>query len=253
MTTTTDGAPSYHEIADKLRRQITSGALPPGADVPSQAELAAQYGVGLGTARLALNALVTEGLITSGRGRGRQVRDRRTLYVYASRSESMERRADATSDAWMTDVREQGLEPAQDIRVELVKAGPEIGRVLELDPGALVAVRRRIRTVNGRPDNLNDTYYDHALALEIPEILSPDDVTQGIVALMRERGYTQVRYMHELRWRPPTPDEAKRLDLPPGVAVLVQMNTGYTKDRPVKTTVTTWPGDSHVMIYELPA
>lgn len=250
---TANGASSYHEVADMLRERITSGELPPGADVPSQAELAGQYGVGQGAARMALSALVTEGLITAGRGRGRQVRDRRPLYVYATRSESMERRADATSDAWMTDIREQGREPGQDIRVELVKAGPEIGRTLEIDPGALVAVRRRIRTVDGRPDNLNDTYYDHALALEIPEILSPDDVTQGIVALMRERGYVQVRYTHELRWRPPTPDEAQRLELPPGVAVLVQMNTGYTKDRPVKTTVTTWPGDSHVMIYELPA
>jgi GntR family transcriptional regulator len=253
MKTATNGAPSYHAIADALRQQITSGELPPGADVPSQTELAAEYGVGAGTARLALNALVTEGLISSGRGRGRQVRDRRTLHVYATRSESMARRADASSDAWMTDVREQGLEPAQEIKVELVKADPEIARVLELDPGALVVVRRRIRTVDGRPDNLNDTYYDHSLALEIPEILNPDDVTQGIVALMRGRGYPQVRYTHELRWRPPTPDEAKRLELPPGVAVLVQMNTGYTAERPVKTTITTWPGDSHVLIYELPA
>jgi GntR family transcriptional regulator len=250
---TTNAAPSYHEVADALRQQIATGELQPGADVPSQTELAAKYGIGAGTARLALNALVTEGLITAGRGRGRQVRDRRILHVYATQSESMARRADATSDAWMTDVREQGLEPAQEIKVEILKASPEIARVLELEPGALVVVRRRLRTVNGRPDNLNDTYYDYAFAREFPEILDPADVTQGIVALMAARGHRQVRYTHELRWRPPTPEEAKQLELPPGVAVLIQMNTGYTTERPVKTTVTTWPGDSHVLIYELPA
>jgi GntR family transcriptional regulator len=250
-------APSYHEVAAMLRARITSGDLPPGADVPSQADLAAEYGITPGKARMALNLLTTEGLVTAGQGRSRRVRDRRILYHYAAQSESIRRRAGAPADAWMTDVREQGFEPGYLRRqhtVEIVKADETIARALELKPGDLVVVRRRIRTVDGRPDNLNDTYYDHELALQFPEILSPDDVPQGIVALMNERGYTQVRYRHELRWRPPTPEEADRLDIPPhGVSVLVQMNTGYTEERPVKTTVTTWPGDSHVLIYEIDA
>jgi GntR family transcriptional regulator len=252
MTTASD-VPSFEQLADVLRQQIASGELAPGAAVPSQTELAATYGVGVGTARNALGELVSEGLITGGRGRGRIVRERRILTVYATRSESMARRADATSDAWMTDVREQGLDPAQDIKVEIIRAGADIARVLELEPDALVVVRRRLRTVSGRADNLNDTFYPMDLAQEMPELMNPADITQGGVAFMRERGYVQVRYVHELTWRPPTPDEVARLELRKGVSVLIQRNTGYTAERPVKCTETTWPGDSHMIVYELSA
>jgi GntR family transcriptional regulator len=257
MGSMTDETLSFDEVADQLRARITGGELARGALVPSQSQLMAQYGVGPSTARTALQRLTAEGLITSGAGKPRRVRDRRVLYHYASKSEAMARREDAPADAWMTDVREQGFEPGYLTprhRVELIEADENVARLLELEPRSLVVVRRRVRTVDGRPDNINDTFYDHGLALQFPEILSPADVPQGIVALMASRGYKQVRYRHELHWRPPTPDEAQALELPAdGVSVLVQYNTGYTAERPVKVTITTWPGDSHALIYDLQA
>jgi GntR family transcriptional regulator len=255
--TSPDG--TYHDVAARLREQITSGELPPGAPVPSVRALARDYGTTEGRARQALDKLTNEGLITSGTGKTRFVRDRTILYHYASQAESKRRRVGAPADAWMTDVKEQGMQPGYlwpSHRVEMVEATDDIARLLNLSPGDLVVVRRRIRTVNGRPDNINDTYYDHTIALQFPEILSPHDVPTGVVALMASRGYVQVGYRHELRWRPPTPEEAAALELPPGVAVLVQMHAGYTdedKRHPVKVTVTTWPGDSHVLIYEVEA
>jgi GntR family transcriptional regulator len=252
----TDGeALDYRAVADVLRIRITSGELSRGALVPSQRQLAEQHGVGLGTARMALELLVSEGLVTAGAGKARRVRDRRVLYHYASKPEAMARREDAPADAWMTEVKEQGFTPGyltRQPRVEILEADEDIARLLEIDLGALVVIRRRIRTVDGRPDNINDTYYDHQLALQFPEILSPADIPQGIVALMASRGYKQIRYWHELRWRPPSPAEAQALELPAaGVAVLVQFNVGYTPERPVEVTVTTWPGDSHVLVYDL--
>jgi hypothetical protein len=75
-----------------------------------------------------------------------------------------------------------GFEPGyltRQHRVEIVEADEDIARLLEIGSGALIVVRRRIRTVDGRPDNINDTYCDHQLALQFPEILSPADVPQG--------------------------------------------------------------------------
>lgn len=251
--TETRAAASYHDIADALRHDIASGALAPGAPVPSQAEVGRRFGVSAGTARLALDELVNEGLITGGRGRGRRVRDRSPLVVYASRTESAERRTAAASDAWVTDVEEQGRKPDQKITVEIVQASADVARWLEVDEGQVVAVRRRARTIDGEPDNLCDSYYPMDLAQQVPEILNPADVSRGVIQLMRERGYEQVRYVDELRWRPATPEESAALNIPRGVAVLVQTRIGYSTERPVRATVITWPGDSHVMLYELPA
>jgi GntR family transcriptional regulator len=256
MTSGNAAEMSYKDVAEWLRAKIDAGDLARGAQVPSQAEVARDLGVSVGKARQALDELTRQGLISGGQGRPRFVRDRRVLEHYASRSESMARRKDAPADAWFTDVKEQGYEPGYQRplhRVEIVEASEDIARLLDLEPGAPVVVRRRVRTVDSRPDNLNDTYYDHRMAETFPEIISPKDVPQGIVALMASRGYEQVRYRHELRWRPPTPDEAAALEIPAGVSVLIQMNTGYTKEGPVKVTVTTWPGDSHVLIYEVDA
>jgi len=251
--TETRAAASYHDIADALRHDIASGALAPGAPVPSQAEVGKQFGVSAGTARLALDELVNEGLITGGRGRGRRVRDRSPLVVYASRTESAKRRTAAASDAWVTDVEEQGRKPDQKITVEIVQASADVARWLGVDEGQVVAVRRRTRTIDGEPDNLCDSYYPMDVAQQVPEILNPADVSRGVIQLMREHGYEQVRYVDELRWRPATPEESAALNIPRGVAVLVQTRVGYSAERPVRATVITWPGDSHVMVYELPA
>lgn len=243
----------YRGIAAEIRRLITSGELHPGDPLPSETQLAGQYGVSRATARLALTQISNEGLATAGAGRIRRVRDTTPLVVYASRSESIERRIAAGVDAWVSDVKEQGHVPAQEISVEVVQADTVTARRLGLQAGDLVAVRRRIRTVDGTPDNINDTYYPMDLTRQIPEILNPADVTQGVIALMHDHGIVQVRYTDELTWRPPLPEEAGRLKIPSGVSVLVQARTGYTDGRAVKCTVTVWPGDRHMMIYELPA
>lgn len=248
--------PLYRELAQTLRAKIVSGELPAGALLPTEFQLADEHKVSRSTVRLALKLLNNEGLISAGRGRsGRRVRDGRRLTFHGSVSESMDRadmRGVTGVDAWVADVKEEGHEPDQDITPQIVEASEDIARRLSVEPGTPVVVRRRIRTVDGEPHNTADTYYPMDIA-EGTAIMLPRDVPQGIIALMRELGHVQVRYVDELEWRPPTPDEAYRLDIPTGVSVLIQFRTGYTKERPVKVTVTTWPGDRARMVYELPA
>ncbi|MFI7011581.1 winged helix-turn-helix domain-containing protein [Streptomyces sp. NPDC050145] len=63
------GRPSATGIADALRAQISSGELTPGSKLPTQAELAREFGVQRGVVRQALKGLEAEGLLTSiGRG-----------------------------------------------------------------------------------------------------------------------------------------------------------------------------------------
>lgn len=55
--------PPSRQIAASIRDQITSGQLPPDTRLPSQLELAAEYGVSRETAAKAVRILRDEGLV----------------------------------------------------------------------------------------------------------------------------------------------------------------------------------------------
>ena len=62
--------PPYRQIANALRDQITSGAIPAGRRIPSLVELEAQYGVARDTLRKAVQVLKDEGLVETVSGMG---------------------------------------------------------------------------------------------------------------------------------------------------------------------------------------
>ncbi len=61
--------PKYWKLAETLRAQITSGELLPGAQMPTVAQLQAQYGVSLSTVNQAQSLLEKDGLIVREQGR----------------------------------------------------------------------------------------------------------------------------------------------------------------------------------------
>jgi DNA-binding GntR family transcriptional regulator len=250
------GIPLHEQIAAELRKQISDGVLKPGDQLPSESELEAQYGASRGTVRKALISLAD--LTENGQGRPRTVRRNRLIDHYASRAETRKHAADrvaaGTGDAFITELAEQGHVGAQSIRVSVEVPPGEIAKLLGLEEGETAVVRDRVRFVDGEPNDLNRTWYPHYIA-DGTAIMSPYDVVQGTIALMRELGYDQVRHVDWLTARQPTPDEARMLGLPgsnSGVALLGQVTTGYLEDgTAVKVTETLWRGDRTRLIYEL--
>ncbi|MEW2473554.1 GntR family transcriptional regulator [Micromonospora gifhornensis] len=70
MPTPHYGQPRYRAIADKLREQIESGAIPPGALLPAESLLTADFRAARGTIRKAIAVLREEGFATTEHGRG---------------------------------------------------------------------------------------------------------------------------------------------------------------------------------------
>lgn len=64
---------AYKRITESLRARITGGEFAPGAALPSEASLCAEYGVARNTLRRALDQLAEEGLIEARPGRGRVI------------------------------------------------------------------------------------------------------------------------------------------------------------------------------------
>ena len=115
-----------------------------------------------------------------------------------------------------------------------------------------MARRRRWRTVDGQIWNLNDSFYRLETVLNT-RILDPTDIPEGAIAYLQSLGIDQDRFVDRLTTRMPTPEEAQRLQVGPGIPVVVQARTAYSNDEPVRYTVSVYPGDRHVLTYEIPA
>jgi GntR family transcriptional regulator len=68
--------PLYQQLADLLRVAIQDGGLAPGAELPSEADLARQHAVSKDAVRRALAVLRAEGLIITRRGYRAIIRER---------------------------------------------------------------------------------------------------------------------------------------------------------------------------------
>ncbi|MFF9406136.1 GntR family transcriptional regulator [Streptomyces anandii] len=239
----------YQQIADALREQITSGDLEPDAKLPTEAELRERYAVSRETVRKALALLVNEGLVISARPQGHFVRRRRPM-VFRPQAEFRKRPFSPEMDAFMTEHSGEGREPRQDIEVAIVEPPEDVAKRLQLEPGQLVAVRKRVRHLDGEPFNTNDSFFPLSIVRD-SEIMRPENIARGANEVLAELGYRQVRALDEVYVRMPTPEQVHRLDLAPGTPVGVHITTGFTAEgKPVRVAVTVLPGDRHVISYE---
>ncbi len=62
--------PLYQQLAERIRRQIYTGEVEAGQQIPTEAELIARYGVSHITVRRAMQELSNEGLLVRTRGKG---------------------------------------------------------------------------------------------------------------------------------------------------------------------------------------
>ncbi|MFF0823090.1 GntR family transcriptional regulator [Micromonospora haikouensis] len=67
------GRALYHQLADLLRDEITSGRIKPGTLLPYEGRLAQEHDISLPTVRRAIQVLRTEGLVVTERGYGTRV------------------------------------------------------------------------------------------------------------------------------------------------------------------------------------
>lgn len=242
----------YLRIAAQLREQIVSGELTPGQRLPTEPQLMGMFGVSRNTARLAVKRLVDEGLVrrVPGRDGGMVVRERVTLTYHASRAEQPDGLR-SESDGYFTETQMQGHTPSQTFESRLVALSAELADRLQVSPGASAVLRRCVRSVNDQPSSIQDTYYPMDLAEQVRELMSPTDIAQGTTRLLAERGHLQVTFRDEIEARMPTPTDAALLGLPAGTPVIYYLRTGYTAQRAVRVTITTFAGDRNRIVYTL--
>lgn len=257
-------AVAYERIADELRQSIRAGELSPGDRLPAESKLAEQYRRSVPTIRDALRLLRDEGLIEKQHGRGNFVRQPRTTVSRSNVRHQWEkdRAREPKPVRLQTGATEQdtGLQMNDlDFRASYreIKADERLSGIFDVPEGTTILEReyRTRYTVETAPFGLVTSYIVRDLIAGNPDLL--DDGNEpwpgGTQNQLFTVGIELDRVEEHVTARPPTPEEAEELELPPGTSVLVLKKTSFDTDgRVVEMSDVTLPGDRTDMLFTTP-
>ena len=238
------------QLADLLRAEIQEGHRRPGSQLPTESEFQHAYGVSRTTVRAALATLASEGLVLTRKGFGSYVRSRPPLPRVSSTHRHASHRESGKPE-FDTEAIAQGQVPSR--RMLMIGRGPvpaDIAAWLGVDAGEDVVIRQRLQLLDDVPAVISTSYYPLWVAggtrLEssgaLPE--GPDNLIEGL-------GHKFARGMELLKGRMPTPDEARLLELDPGVPVVRLLHIDYDPDgRTLQIADDLYAGDRHEFAFE---
>ncbi len=163
--------PLYHQLGEILEQLIASGQYEPGQQLPTGAELAERYRVGLQTVRAALTQLENKGLIVRRAGKGTFVAERRRPQDFL---------LDRSFSRYMQEVARQPTSRVFTCRLQPV--GPELAAELGISPQEPTLVLDRLRYGNGDPVALQ---YTIVLARHCPGIEKHDYAVESLYSVLR--------------------------------------------------------------------
>ncbi len=239
---------TYHRIADDLRERIRSGALTPGACLPTHDELMREFSAQRGTVRRALEELTREGYLIARAPQGVFVRDTNRLNLDVGEGFAPpfpnigdrllvalvagRRMTRSTETGWTVPPHGVGMrlqtgEEPVFVRHQIIQAGGYRISIANLSLPKHVATAMAMETA---PDDI-DVYA--ALATAVGPLEEPKD---------------------QLLVRNATTEESREMWWPASAPVLVQMRTDYASGGvPVACRVDILPGDTWVITERRPA
>ena len=213
--------PPYVQIAEHIRADIQSGALPEGARIPSAREITATWGVALATATKVHALLRSEGLIRSVPGVGTVVSSSLTMFGGSQRLDSSGNRGRIYSID----------ERAEILSAELVEAPDDIADAIGIARGSQVIRRER---VTRRRDELMSTsvsWFAGELAEMAPRLALTDRVPEGTFSYIGAQLGTQVVSGREQTLAAAaTAEQAATLQIPKKSPVLLSQTWFYADD-----------------------
>ena len=223
-------AAPYSRVKQYLLGEMQSGRWPPGAQMPSEAELVAQFGVSRMTVNRALRELQSEGLVERVQGVG----------TFAAQLQRV------SSTLTIRDLREEiearGHRHSVEVHLQRgERAGAGLAAQLQLAEGAPVFHSLVVHRDNGVPLQCEDRYVNPASA---PDYLQVDftrtSPTQHLleVAPLWEAQYTIVAGQ-------PTAQEARLLGITAADACLVIVRRTANRGIPVTLARLVHPGSRY--------
>ena len=209
-------SPMYFRIQQVILEQIQTGQFQPGAQLPSETDLAQQYQVSRITAKRALDELVRQGRAFRQQGRGTFVAQARIRDISGFRSFS-------------EDVRARGFTPSsQVLDFKEVKPGAVIRERLHIPEGEPVFLLRRLRLADQEPVAVETAYLPCRLS---PGLFNEDLSNSSLYTILAEKYNLVPTWADaEIEAAVPTKEEAGLLNLKAGMPVLVAHRVTFAAD-----------------------
>ncbi len=225
------GVAVWRQIADTLAGEIRNRAFMDTGRLPSEAALAARFGVNRHTLRQAVAALQGEGLLRIEKGRGMFVQHDLLVYALSRRTRFSE------------NLQRQGLLPGkQPLTARKTPAPERVACELNLARGDAVLMVEALHEAGDQPVNLATAYYPAARFEGLLEMLQQDNSSSHILRAFGVEDYVRV----ESRITVQMPgDETARLLRQPATRPLlcVECVDADLQGRPIKYGETVFCGD----------
>ncbi len=242
--------PGYQRIADDLRRAIIDGQLAPGAKLPSRHELATTYSVSDRVAVEGVRLLVAEGFAVTRPGAGSYVRERPDV-MRMTRQWYTDPPGTSPFAASMAAIGKTGTWQSSSQRAPMT---PAIAARLAATPGDAAICTRYTFLADDDPVMLSTSWEPLAITDGTPVMLPEEGphAGTGVIARMAAIGHHITRAEEAVTARPVLADEASRLRIPLGAAVLAIARTYATAERAVETADIIIPAERWALVYQIP-
>ena len=211
--------PKYYQLSNILRQKIEEGTWQAHEPIPSERQLEEQYNLSRPTIRQAIELLVRQGFLYRVHGKG----------TFVSPPKLQKGILELTS--FSEDMRNRGLKPGQIfLDFGFVDPPAQVRKQLELLAGRQVLRIKRVRTGNGEPIGIQDSF----LALPPGQEITRAEVEQGgsIYNILQEKfGIFPSEADETLEVTLASAEEAALLEIPPGSPLLLNERTLWSQNR----------------------
>lgn len=207
--------PPYQQVIAHTREQIEAGALAPGTLIPSDRQMAAEWGISRATAQKVIAALRAEGLVETEQGVGTRVRELPT-----PRHASGHDRAASVRRSGR--IYRQG-EYARIVSAAVAPAPADVAEVLGIEAGADAI--KRVRVTYGPddvPGSASTSWFRGEWAEQAPQLLVTERIIEGTWAYLEgQTGVSVASGQDRISVRLASEDDAELLGLELPAAVKV--------------------------------